>query len=83
MIKIKWEGKYEKHPVKKFERFSELIDRLAIEKNVDRKTIILMLDSNVIQDDDTPESIGIKISHILSEDIFFFVSKLNFTIFFY
>lgn len=77
MIKIIWDGKFEKHAIKKFERFSELIDRLAVEKNVERKTIILMLDSNVIQDDDTPESLGIKISHILSE---YFCSKSSFTL---
>lgn len=66
-IKVKWEGVIEKHLLRKHQRFGDLIDKLAIDKAVDVSTIILMLDSRVIEPEDTPDSIGLSIAKFLSK----------------
>lgn len=66
-IKIKWEGVIEKHSLRKHQRFGDLIEKLAVDKEVDVATIILMLDSTVIEPEDTPDSIGYSIAKFLSK----------------
>lgn len=67
-IKVRWNGKVEKHTLRKHQRFEDLIKKFAELENVDENRIILTLgDTKVIQPDDTPDSIGCKITTILSE----------------
>lgn len=78
LIKIRWNGKIQKYPLRKHQRFGEIIEKLANEENVNANQIIMSVgDSTIVRAEDTPESINYNISMILRM-ILSFLSFLEF-----
>ncbi|XP_063698548.1 DNA repair protein Rad60 [Culicoides brevitarsis] len=66
-IKLRWNGSIQKYPLRKYQHFQDLIEKLAKSENVEPSQVILTLgDSKIIQPQDTPDSIKYNISMILS-----------------
>lgn len=71
-VKIRWNGSVQKFPLRKFQCFGDLIQKLAQEKNVDTNQVILTIgDSIIVKAEDTPDSINHNISMIICK--FFFL----------
>lgn len=68
-LKIKWEGKIERFAHRKFQKFADVIAVLAERSGADKNHVILNLDEHIIEPDDTPDSIGYRISQFISKCI--------------
>lgn len=66
-VKIRWMGEVEKFTLKKFEPFKVLMEKLAERENATLSQVNLLNDEQIIRSDDTPDSIGYRISMILSK----------------
>ncbi|KXJ68688.1 hypothetical protein RP20_CCG002130 [Aedes albopictus] len=65
-LKIKWEGKIERFNHRKFQKFGDLIAVLAERAGADPSHVILDLDERIIEPNDTPDSIGYRISQFIA-----------------
>ncbi|EAT34198.1 AAEL013540-PA [Aedes aegypti] len=65
-LKIKWEGKIERFSHRKFQKFGDLIAVLAERAGADPSHVVLDLDERIIEPDDTPDSIGYRISQFIA-----------------
>ncbi|XP_055545448.1 uncharacterized protein LOC129730272 [Wyeomyia smithii] len=65
-IKIKWQGSIERHTLRKHQKFADLIAQLAKDVNADPCRVILNLDEQIIDPNDTPDSIGYRITQFIT-----------------
>lgn len=65
-VKVKWEGKIERFSHRKFQKFADMIAVLAEKSSSDPAHVVLNLDDRIIEPDDTPDSIGYRISQFIS-----------------
>lgn len=66
-VKVRWLGDLEKFTLKKFEPFRNMLELLAQRENASLSQVVLMKDDDIIKPDDTPDSIGYRITNILSK----------------
>lgn len=65
-VKVKWEGRIEKFQHRKFQKFADMIAKLAEKSDSDPAHVVLNLDERIIEPDDTPDSIGYRISQFIT-----------------
>ncbi|XP_053698303.1 uncharacterized protein LOC128745294 [Sabethes cyaneus] len=65
-IKIKWQGSIKRHTLRKYQKFADLIAQLAKEFNADSSCVILDVNERIIDPNDTPDSIGYKITQFIT-----------------
>lgn len=66
-LKVKWEGKIERISHRKFQKMGDLIIALAEKAGADPNHVVLDLDERIIEPQDTPDSIGYRISQFISK----------------
>ncbi|XP_062545427.1 uncharacterized protein LOC134211993 [Armigeres subalbatus] len=65
-LKVKWEGKIERISHRKFQKMGDLIIALAEKAGADPNHVVLDLDERIIEPQDTPDSIGYRISQFIT-----------------
>ncbi|XP_058449122.1 DNA repair protein Rad60 [Malaya genurostris] len=65
-IKIKWRGDIQRFVHRKYQKFSDLIAKLAEKVDADPSCIILDVNDRIIDPNDTPDSIDYKISQFIT-----------------
>ncbi|XP_055616262.1 DNA repair protein Rad60 isoform X2 [Toxorhynchites rutilus septentrionalis] len=65
-VKVKWQGKIERFVHRKHQKFADLIRQLADRNGADPNFVILNLNERIINPNDTPDTIGYRISQFIS-----------------
>lgn len=66
-IKVRWMDEVQRFTLKKYQQFEDLMKIIAERENAAISQVCLMNNEDIIKPNDTPDSIGYKISMILSK----------------
>lgn len=65
-VYLRWNDIIERHLMRKHMPFNELLSKIALREGTNTASVILMMDDHVIMPDDSPDSIGYRVSKVIT-----------------